>query len=135
YATGHRAVGLVDEDLRPSKILTRDAFENAIVCASAIGASTNCPPHINAIARHIGVELTNDDWDRIGYEIPLLVNMMPAGEHLGEGHYRAGGLPAVIAELIKAGKIHGNALTVNGKTIGENNRGAVIKDRDVIRPY
>lgn len=135
YATGFRAVGLVEEDLRPSKILTRDAFENAIVCASAIGASTNCPPHINAIARHIGVELNNDDWDRIGYDIPLLVNMMPAGAYLGEAYYRAGGLPAVIAELKANGKIRESALTVTGRTIGENTEKAKILDADVIRPY
>lgn len=88
--------------LKLSKILTRQAFENAIVCASALGASTNCPPHVNAIARHAGVELTNEDWDRIGYHIPLLVNMMPAGEYLGEEYYRAGGLPAVFGELLRA---------------------------------
>src|SRR5258705_1715180 len=96
YETGTRIVGMVWEDLRPSRIMTREAFENAIVCASAIGASTNCPPHVNAIARHIGVELTNDDWDRIGYDIPLLVNMMPAGEYIGATHFRAGRPPAPI---------------------------------------
>jgi dihydroxy-acid dehydratase len=126
---------MVHEDLRPSRIMTREAFENAIVCASAIGASTNCPPHINAIARHIGVELTNDDWDRIGYDIPLLVNMMPAGEYLGETYYRAGGLPAVIAELMKHGKIREGALTVNGRTIGENNAKVKIADPQAIRTY
>ncbi len=135
YATGRRAVGLVQEDLRPSKILTRDAFENAIVCASAIGASTNCPPHINAIARHIGVALSNDDWDRIGYEIPLLVNMMPAGAYLGEDYYRAGGLRAVMAELGAHGKLHANALTVTGRTMGENIADAKIQNEDAIRPY
>jgi dihydroxy-acid dehydratase len=135
YATGHRAVTLVYEDLRPSKIMTREAFENAIVCASAIGASTNCPPHMNAIARHIGVELTNDDWDRIGYDIPLLVNMMPAGAYLGEAYFRAGGIPAVMAELLAAGKLHENALTVTGRTIAENMTGAKILNEDVIRPY
>ena len=135
YATGCRAVALVHEDLRPSRIMTREAFENAIVCASAIGASTNCPPHMNAIARHIGVELNNDDWDRIGYEIPLLVNMMPAGAYLGEAYYRAGGLPAVMAELMAAGKLHGHALTVTGRTIAENIAGAKILNEDVIRPY
>ena len=135
YETGKRIVDMVHEDLRPSRIMTRDAFENAIVCASAIGASTNCPPHINAIARHIGVELTNDDWDRIGYDIPLLVNMMPAGEFLGETYYRAGGLPAVIAELMKKGKIREGALTVTGRPIGENNQGAKITDERVIRRY
>jgi dihydroxy-acid dehydratase len=135
YATGKRIVAMVHEDLKPSKIMTREAFENAIICASALGASTNCPPHVNAIARHIGVPLVDEDWDRIGYDIPLLVNMMPAGAHLGEGYYRAGGLPAVIAELIKAGKIRTDAMTVTGRTIGENNRDAAIEDEDVIRPY
>ena len=135
YTTGRRAVGLVHEDLRPSKIMTREAFENAIVCASAIGASTNCPPHMNAIACHIGVELNNDDWDRIGYDIPLLVNMMPAGAYLGEAYFRAGGLPAVMAELMAAGKLHGNALTVTGRTLAETIAGAKILNEDVIRPY
>ena len=135
YATGQRIVEMVREGLKPSKILTRQAFENAIVCASALGASTNCPPHVNAIARRAGVELTNDDWDRIGYDIPLLVNMMPAGEYLGEEYYRAGGLPAVFGELLRAGKIRENALTVTGRTISENNRGARSSDEKVIRPY
>jgi dihydroxy-acid dehydratase len=135
YHTGRRAVGLVHEDLRPSKILTRGAFENAIVCASAIGASTNCPPHINAIARHIGVELDNGDWDRIGYEIPLLVNMMPAGAYLGEEYYRAGGLPAVMSELKAHGKLRLGALTVTGRTVGENADGWKVANDDVIRPY
>ena len=135
YETGRRAVEIVHEDLRPSKILTRKAFENAIVAASALGASTNCPPHINAIARHIGVPLEDKDWDKIGYHIPLLVNCMPAGEHLGEGFHRPGGVPAVLRELLEAGKLHADALTVNGKTIGENVRNAECKDRDVIRPY
>ena len=135
YATGQRIVEMVREGLKPSKILTRQAFENAIVCASALGASTNCPPHVNAIARHAGVELTNDDWDRIGYDIPLLVNMMPAGEYLGEEYYRAGGLPAVFGELLRAGKIRENALTVTGRTISENSRGARSLDEKVIRPY
>ncbi len=135
YYTGQRIVAMVRDDLRPSQIMTREAFENAIVAASAIGASTNCPIHLNAIARHIGVELTNDDWDRIGYEVPLLVNMMPAGEYLGEGYYRAGGLPAVMGELIRAGKIHEGTLTVNGKTMGENCRDAQIQDTKVIRPF
>ncbi len=135
YATGHRAVGLVNEDLRPSKILSREAFENAIVCASAIGASTNCPPHVNAISRHIGVSLDDDDWDRIGYDIPLLVNMMPAGAYLGEEYYRAGGLPAVMAELKAHGKLRENALTVTGRAVSENVAGAKIQNGDVIRPY
>ena len=135
YESGKRIVAMVREDLRPSKILTRQAFENAIVAASALGASTNCPPHIIAIARHIGVELSVDDWDRIGYNIPLLVNLMPAGKYLGEGFHRAGGVPAVMNELLKAGKLHGKAMTVTGKTMAENVRRAEIKDRDVIRPY
>jgi dihydroxy-acid dehydratase len=135
YETGKRIVGMVHEDLRPSHILTREAFENAIVCASAIGASTNCPPHINAIARHIGIPLTNADWDRIGYHIPLLVNMQPAGKYLGESYYQAGGLPAVIAELMRHGKIHAHARTVNGRTMGENNREVKVGNPDVIRPY
>jgi len=135
YATGKRIVDMVWEDLRPSKIMTRAAFENAIVCASAIGASTNCPPHVNAIARHIGVALTDADWDRIGYEIPLLVDVMPAGRFLGEAYHRAGGLPAVVAELAKAGKIRGEAMTVTGRSVAENNSGAAILDAEVIRPY
>ncbi|MGE0119037.1 MAG: IlvD/Edd family dehydratase [Dongiaceae bacterium] len=135
YWTGRRIVEMVREDLRPSKILTRDAFENAIVCASAIGASTNCPPHVNAIARHIGVELSNDDWDRIGYDVPLLVNMQPAGHYLGESYYRAGGLPAVIGELMRHGRMRSDALTVTGRTIGSNNRDARSSDAEVIRPY
>lgn len=135
YATGRRAVEIVHEDLRPSKILTREAFENAIVCASAIGASTNCPPHVNAIARHTGVELNNDDWDRIGYDIPLLVNMMPAGAYLGEEYYRAGGLPAVMAELRANGKLQEGALTVSGRSVGENIAAAKINNTEVIRPY
>jgi dihydroxy-acid dehydratase len=134
YETGKRAVEMVWEDLKPSDIMTREAFENVIVANSAIGGSTNAPIHINAIARHIGVELTCDDWERIGFDVPLLVNMQPAGAYLGEEYFRAGGLPAVIAELIGAGRIHENALTVNGRTIGENCRDKITWDRDVIRP-
>ena len=126
---------MVHEDLKPSDILTREAFENAIVANSAIGGSTNAPIHINAIARHIGVELTIEDWEKVGYDVPLLVNMQPAGKYLGEEYYRAGGLPAVMNELLKAKRIHGKALTVNGKTMGENLKGAKILDDDVIRPY
>ena len=135
YLTGKRAVEIVLEDLRPSKILTRAAFENAIVVNSAIGGSTNAPIHLNAIARHIGVELDNDDWERIGYDIPLLVNLQPAGEYLGEDYYRAGGVPAVVAELIEQGKIREDAITVNGKTLVENCKGRFSKDRRVIKPY
>ncbi|MDQ4060717.1 MAG: dihydroxy-acid dehydratase family protein [Pseudomonadota bacterium] len=135
YETGKRIVDMVWEDLKPSDILTREAFENAIVACSAIGGSTNAPVHVNAIARHIGVPLTVEDWERVGHEIPLLVNMQPAGVYLGEEYYRAGGLPAVLNELIKAGKLHENTITVNGRTIGENCRGREAEDRDVIRPY
>ena len=108
----------------PSDILTRKAFENAIVANSAIGGSTNAPIHINAIARHIGVKLSVEDWEKIGYDVPLLVNMQPAGKYLGEEYYRAGGLPAVMHELLKARRIHADALTINGKTMGENVRRA-----------
>lgn len=135
YETGKRIVEMVEEDLKPSDILTREAFENAIVVNSAIGGSTNAPIHLNAIARHIGVPLTVDDWQRVGHEIPLLVNMQPAGEYLGEEFHRAGGVPAVAAELIKAGKIHEKAKTVNGKTIGANCKGRFSWDRDVIREF
>ena len=135
YRTGERIVEMVHENLRPSDILTRKAFENTIVACSAIGGSTNAPIHINAIARHIGVKLTTEDWEKIGYDVPLLVNMQPSGKYLGEEYHRAGGLPAVMRELLKAGRIHADALTVNGKTMGENVRRAAIADADVIRPY
>jgi dihydroxy-acid dehydratase len=135
YETGRRAVEIVHEDLKPSDILTREAFENAIVACSAIGGSSNAPIHINAIARHVGVSLSIKDWETIGHEVPLLVNMQPAGKYLGEEYYRAGGLPAVLHELIAAGRIHAHALTINGKTVGENVKQAKIKDPDVIRPY
>jgi len=135
YETGRRAVEIVREDLKPSDILTREAFENAIVACSAIGGSTNAPIHINAIARHIGVTLDMRDWEAIGYDVPLLVNMQPAGHYLGEEYYRAGGLPAVMHELLGAGRIHAGALTINGKTMGENVEGAKIADADVIRSY
>ncbi|WP_341989242.1 IlvD/Edd family dehydratase [Azorhizobium sp. AG788] len=135
YETGLRAVEMVWEDLKPSDILTREAFENAIRVNSAIGGSTNAPIHLNAIARHVGVPLTVDDWQQVGLDIPLLVNMQPAGAYLGEEFHRAGGIPAVVSELIDAGKIHEGALTVNGRSIGENCRGKTSWDRDVIRPY
>jgi dihydroxy-acid dehydratase len=135
YKTGERIVAMVHEDLKPSDILTRAAFENAIVANSAIGGSTNAPIHINAIARHIGVPLSIQDWETIGYDVPLLVNMQPAGKYLGEEYHRAGGLPAVMNELLKHGRIHADALTVNGKTMGENVRNAEVADPDVIRPY
>src|SRR5215216_5359431 len=135
YETGLRAVEMVWDDLKPSDILTREAFENTIMANSAIGGSTNAPIHINAIARHIGVQLDIQDWETVGLDIPLLVNMQPAGKYLGEEYFRAGGLPAVLNELRKAGKLHENALTVNGKTIGENVKRAKIEDADVIRTY
>ena len=135
YETGLRAVEMVWEDLKPSDILTREAFENAIVVNSAIGGSTNAPIHINAIARHIGVELNNNDWEKIGYDIPLIVNLQPAGKYLGEEFHRAGGIPAVVNELMKHGKIRENAITANGKPIGENCRGREAEGDDVILPY
>src|SRR5262245_821288 len=135
YETGRRAVEIVREDLKPSDILTRQAFENAIVACSAIGGSTNAPIHINAIARHVGVPLAIEEWQTIGYDVPLLVNMQPAGKYLGEEYYRAGGLPAVMHELLKAGRIHGDALTINGKSMAENVKHAKAQDPDVIRPY
>ena len=135
HDTGVRAVEIVREDLKPSDILTRKAFENAIVANSAIGGSTNAPIHINAIARHVGVKLSIEDWEKIGYDVPLLVNMQPAGKYLGEEYHRAGGLPAVMHELLKAKRIHGDALTINGKTVAQNVRNAKSLDADVIRPY
>jgi dihydroxy-acid dehydratase len=135
YATGKRIVEMVWEDLKPSDILTRKAFENAIVAASALGASTNCPPHVNAIARHIGVKLVNKDWDKIGYDIPLLVNCMPAGKYLGEAFHRAGGVPTVMRELLRRKKIHGGVMTVTGKTMAENIKEAKAADGDVIKAY
>jgi dihydroxy-acid dehydratase len=135
YETGVRAVEIVREDLKPSDILTRAAFENAIVACSAIGGSTNAPIHVNAIARHAGVELTIEDWEKVGYDVPLLVNVQPAGEYLGEDYYRAGGLPAVMRELHGAGRLHGNALTINGKTVAENVGRAKLHNAEVIRPY
>jgi len=135
YETGVRAVEIVEQDLKPSDILTRKAFENAIVANTAIGGSTNAPVHINAIARHVGVRLSIDDWEKVGYDVPLLVNMQPAGEYLGEEYYRAGGLPAVMHELLNARRIHADALTINGKTMGENVKRAQSTNADVIKPY
>ena len=134
YETGRRIVDMVWEDLKPSDILTREAFENAIVVNSAIGGSTNAPIHINAIARHIGVKLDIGDWERVGHDVPLLVNMQPAGKYLGEEFHRAGGVPAVVNELMKRKLIHEKALTVNGKTIGENCAKTKSDDPDVIFP-
>lgn len=135
YETGRRIVEMVHEDLKPSDIMTRQAFENAIVVNSAIGGSTNAPIHLNAIARHLGVPLTNDDWQAVGHHVPLLVNLQPAGEYLGEDYHHAGGVPAVVAELMKAGLLpHPDAPTVNGRTMGENCAGAENLDGKVIRP-
>jgi xylonate dehydratase len=135
YETGRRIVGMVIEDLTPSRLLTRAAFENAIVTASALGASTNCPPHLIAIARHMGIPLDVNDWETIGHDVPVLANVQPAGEFLGEDFHRAGGVPAILGELIRAGRIATDALTVNGKSIQENYGGARIQDARVIRPY
>jgi len=134
WRTGKRIVEMVELDLKPSDILTKNNFLNAIAVNSAIGGSTNAPIHINAIARHIGVELDISEWQSHGYDVPLLLNMQPAGEYLGEDFYRAGGVPAIIGQLLKSGKIHGDAPTVNGKTIGQNCENAVIENEDVIRP-
>ena len=135
YLSGKRIVEMVWEDLKPSDVLTRHAFENAIVVNSAIGGSTNAPIHLNAIAAHIGVELDNDDWEKIGYDVPLIVNLQPAGEYLGEEYHRAGGVPAVVAELIAKGKINKKAMTVNGRSLYENCEGKFASDRDVIKTY
>jgi len=136
YATGRRAVEMVHENLRPSDVMTRASFENAIVAASAIGASTNCPPHLVAIARHVGVELAVEDWDRIGHDVPLLVDCQPAGRFLGEAFHRAGGVPAVMVELLKAGKLRPDAMTVSGRTVAQNaERELLAVDREVIRAY
>jgi dihydroxy-acid dehydratase len=135
YLTGRRIVEMVHEDLKPSDIMTREAFENAIVVNSAIGGSTNAPIHVNAIARHVGVELDVDDWERIGFTVPLIVDLQPAGKYLGEEFYRAGGVPAVVHELIQHDLIHTGARTVNGRTIGENCADTQASDRDVIRTF
>jgi dihydroxy-acid dehydratase len=135
YETGMRIVEMVKEDLKPSDILTKKAFRNAIRVNSAIGGSTNAPIHINAIARHVGVELDMQDWQDLGRDIPLLVNLQPAGEYLGEDYHHAGGVPAVVNQLMSQGLIDEDAITVNGRTIGENCRNARIEDEKVIRPF
>jgi dihydroxy-acid dehydratase len=135
YHTGRRIVDMVHEDLRPSAVMTREAFENAIVVNSAIGGSSNAPIHLNAVARHLGIRLDNDDWQRVGHHVPLLVNLQPAGEYLGEDYHHAGGVPAVVSELLAAGLLpHPDALTVNGRSIGDNCRDARVVDANVIRP-
>ncbi|WP_066803744.1 IlvD/Edd family dehydratase [Sphingomonas asaccharolytica] len=135
YRTGKRVVEMVAEDLKPSDILTKDAFLNAIAVNSAIGGSTNAPIHLTAIARHVGVDVPLKTWQDHGHAIPLLVNLQPAGEYLGEDYYRAGGVPAVVAQLIQHGLIAEGAMTANGRTIGDNCRDAVIEDEKVIRPF
>ncbi|MEO9296645.1 IlvD/Edd family dehydratase [Devosia alba] len=135
YRTGKRIVDMVHEDLKPSDIMTKDAFINAIVVNSAIGGSTNAPIHIQAIAKHMGVDMELQDFQTHGHKVPLLVNMQPAGEYLGEDFYHAGGVPAVVNELMNHGLIRENAPTVNGKSMGENCRDTVIQDDKVIRPF
>ncbi|WP_417737986.1 IlvD/Edd family dehydratase [Rosistilla oblonga] len=135
YQTGRRIVEMVHEDLRPSEIMTREAFENVVVVNSAIGGSTNAPPHIQAIAKHMGVEMVVEDWQEIGYEIPLLVNCQPTGDFLGEGFHRAGAVPAVMLELLQAGRIHGGCKTVSGKSVADNIAGRESLDRQVIMPF
>ncbi len=132
YETGKRIVDMVNEDLKPSDILTREAFENAIITNSAIGGSTNAPPHLQAIARHAGVELNVKDWETVGFDVPLLLNMQPAGEFLGESFFRAGGVPAVMGELKKAGHLHDGAMTATGRSMGENLEGIGSDDPEVI---
>jgi len=134
YETGKRIVEMVWEDLKPSDIMTRAAFENCIVVNSAIGGSTNAPIHINAIARHIGVPLAVEDWQKVGHKVPLIVNLQPAGEYLGEDYHHAGGVPAVVHELMKKKLIHEDALTVNGKSIGQNCKKSKSIDPKVILP-
>jgi dihydroxy-acid dehydratase len=135
YLTGKQIVEMVAADRKPSDILTRAAFINAIRVNTAIGGSTNAPIHLNALARHIGVPLSLDDWQEFGRDLPLLVNLQPAGEYLGEDYYRAGGVPAIVSELMRAGLIDETTLTVNGKTLGDNCRNARIEDERVIRPF
>ena len=135
FETGKRIVGMVHEDLTPSKIMTRKAFENAVVLASAIGGSSNCTTHLSAIAKHMGIKFDLSDWQKLGHKIPLLVNCQPAGEYLMESFYRAGGVPAVMKELIKNKKIHANIKTVSGKTVGQNLKRKINIDNKVIKSF
>jgi dihydroxy-acid dehydratase len=135
FKTGKRIVEMVFENLTPSKIMTKEAFENAVYVASAIGASSNCPPHLTAIARHMGVDFKLEQWEKLGHNIPLLANCQPAGEHLMEGFFKAGGIPAIMKELIKDKKLNTKALTVTGKTVEENLSFEFKVDRDVIKSY
>ena len=135
YKTGERIVGMVEEDLTPSKIMTREAFENTIIVNSAIGGSTNAQMHLTAIARHVGIKLETQAWQNIGYDIPLMANIQPAGKYLCESYHRAGGTAALMAELLKHKKLNGNVLTASGKTLSENLKGIQIKDHDVITTF
>ena len=135
YKTGKRIVEMVHEDLTPSKIMTEKAFENAVYVASAIGGSSNCPPHLTSIARHMGIDFGLDNWGKFGYDIPLLANCQPAGEHLMEGFFKAGGVPAIMQELMKNNKLNKNAMTVTGKTIEENLKININVDKDVIKTF
>ena len=135
YLTGLRIVEMVKEDLTPARIMTQKSFENAVVLNSALGGSTNAPIHINAIARHVGVKFKIEDWQKFGFNIPLLVNMQPSGKYLGEDFYRAGGVPAVMNSLLEAGKLNENAITANGKTIAENYAKSQILNKEVIRTF
>ncbi|SIO43327.1 IlvD/Edd family dehydratase [Paraburkholderia phenazinium] len=135
YRTGKRIVEMVAENLRPSDVMTKEAFENAVVAAAALGASSNCPIHMVAIARHMGVEHSLDDWQRLGPDVPLLVDCQPAGRFLGEAFHRAGGVPGVMRELLNAGKLNGDVRTVSGRTLAEDLAEVVEPDREVIRSY
>ena len=135
FETGSRIVKMVHEDLTPSKIMTKKAFENAVIVASAIGASSNCTTHLIAIAKHMGIKFDLSNWQKLGHKIPLLANCQPAGEHLMEGFYRAGGIPAIMKELMKNNKIHQNLITVTGKTVAQNLRKKIDVDRDVIKTF
>ena len=135
FDTGKRIVGMVHEDLKPSKIMTRKAFENAVIVASAIGGSSNCTTHLTAIAKHMGIKFDLSNWQKLGHEIPLLVNCQPAGEYLMESFYRAGGIPAIMKELIKNKKIHTNIITVTGKTVKENLKKKIEVNRKVIKTF
>ncbi|PSL20112.1 IlvD/Edd family dehydratase [Shimia abyssi] len=136
YETGKRIVDMVREDLKPSDVMTREAFENAIVANSAIGGSTNAPIHLNGIAAHLGIELTNDDWQSVGHKIPLLCNVQPAGEYLGEDFHQAGGVPGVMSELLANDALpHPDAVTVTGKSMGEVYASAKVSNADVIMPF
>ena len=134
YRTGERIVEMVEEDLTPSKIMTREAFENSIIVNSAIGGSTNAQMHITAIARHIGLELETEAWQNLGYDIPLLADVQPAGKYLTESYHKAGGTAALMGELLKNKMINGNVMTASGKTLADNLKGIEIQDEDVIRP-